>query len=101
MMVVSYANFTIEFSPCRGLQLWVYSVNRRGLSTQPWGALVLNIRVEEERLPIGTDRGLFVRKSSIQLQRVVLMPRVFSFPVSFMGEIVLKAELKSTNSILT
>ncbi len=60
----------------------------------------MSIRVEEERLPIRTDWGLFVMKSSIQLQRVVLMPRVFSFPISFMGEIVLKAELKSTNSIL-
>ena len=69
-------------------------VNRRGLSTQPWGA-----PVEEVRLPIRTLLGLLVRKSKIQLPSAVLKPRVISFPISFEGEIVLNAELKSTNSI--
>lgn len=34
---------------------------------------------------------LFVRKSNIQLPSVVLKPRVWSLPMSFMGEIVLNA----------
>lgn len=35
--------------------------------------------------------------SNIQLQIVVLTPESGVFPVSFMGEIVFNAELKSTN----
>lgn len=35
------------------------------------------------------------------MQTVALKPRVLSCPVSLMEEIVLNAELKSTNSILT
>lgn len=40
-------------------------MNRRGLSTQPWGAQVLNTRVEEVWLLIQTAWGLFVRKSRV------------------------------------
>lgn len=38
-------------------------------------------------------------KFSLQLQSVVLKITVLSFPIQLMGEIVLNAELKSTNSI--
>ena len=44
----------------------VYSVNRRGPSTQPWGAPVFSANV----VPIQTVWGLFVRKSNIPLQSV-------------------------------
>ena len=37
-----------------------------------------------------------MRKSSIQLQSVVLKPRLFSVLINFMGEMVLSAELRST-----
>ena len=47
VMVVSSSYFTTEFSWCLGVQSWVYSVNRRGLSTQPWGALVQSTNVED------------------------------------------------------
>lgn len=36
LMAVSSRYFTALFSPCLGLQSWVYSVNRRGLSAEPW-----------------------------------------------------------------
>ena len=51
-------------------------------------------------MSVQTLCALLVRKSNIQLQSVILKPRVFSFPVSSIGEIVLNAELKSTNSIV-
>lgn len=54
----------------------------------------------DDWIPIRTLRGLQLRKSNIELQSVVLKPRVFSFPVSFMAMIVSNAELKSPNSIL-
>ena len=48
-------------------------MNRRGLSIQPWGAPVLSTRVTG---------------NPISMQSVVLKPKVFSLPISFMGEIV-------------
>ncbi len=42
---------------------------------------------------------LFVKKSNIQLQSVVLKP-VLSLPMSFMGNIVLNIKLESTNNIM-
>lgn len=36
------------------------------------------------RLPVVTVWGLFVNKSNIELQSVILQPRVQGFPVSFM-----------------
>ncbi len=41
-------------------------------------------RVEEVWLPIRTVLGLFVRKSKIHLQSVVLKPRVLNLAISFM-----------------
>lgn len=48
-----------------GSQPWLFGVNRRGQSTQPWGTPLFNARVEEVRLPIRTVWGPFVRKSSV------------------------------------
>ncbi|KAI3375976.1 hypothetical protein L3Q82_016513 [Scortum barcoo] len=66
------------------LELWVATqscVNReysRGLSTQPWGAPVFRVRVEDVVLPIRTAWGLPVRKFRIQSHRghSLLSPRV-------------------------
>lgn len=41
-----------------------------------------------------------MRKSDIQLQSVVLKLRVRKFIMSFIGDVVLNAELKYTSSIL-
>ena len=62
---------------------------------------VFRIRVEEVWFSDLSDCGLLVRKSSIQLQREVLMPRSLSLVIGLEGIMVLKAELKSMNSILT
>lgn len=62
--------------PCTGLQSWVKRKFRKGLSTQPWGMLVFNIMVKEVMFFDLTCCSLLVRKSSIQLQRKVLMPRL-------------------------
>ncbi len=72
------------FSQHHSALLWVYSVNRWGLSTQPWGAPVFSTWVEEVWPPVQTVWGLSVRKSSTQ--SVVLKPRVLSM-VSFMGRL--------------
>lgn len=72
-----------------GLKSWVYSMNRRELSTQPWGAPVLSISVGAV-WPIWTVCGLFMRESNIQLQSVVLMSKVQSLAISFMGERLLR-----------
>ena len=41
------AYFTVEFLPVLLMQSWVFSVNMRGLSTQPWGAPLLSTNIEE------------------------------------------------------
>ncbi len=46
-MVMLAVYYTIEFSGCLGMQLWVYGVNWSRLSTQPWGAPVLSTNMEE------------------------------------------------------
>src|SRR4029434_715838 len=99
--VVSSANFTMVLEPCTAVQSWVKREWRRGLSTQPCGTPVFRMRVEEVWFSTLTDWGLLDRKSSIQLQREVLIPRSLSFVISLEGMTVLKAELKSMNSILT
>ena len=64
MMLVSSVGFTIEFSWCQGEQSWVYRVNRRWLSTQPWGLLTTKSRGDVTADPncLGS-----VRQSNIQL----------------------------------
>ena len=52
-------------------------------------------------LPTRSASGLPVSKSNNQLQREMFSPRQSSFCISCWGMIVLKAELKSKNSILT
>ena len=64
------------------------------------GGSMLSINLEEVWLPIHTPWCLLVGKFNIPMQRLVLKPWVFSYPISFVGEIVFKAELKSTNNIL-
>lgn len=82
-------------------QSCVISVNSNGLSTQPWGELVLSLMVLEVLFPILTCCGLSIRKSKTMLQREELKPGRDSILVRFFGMIVLKAELKSKMSILT
>lgn len=63
--------------------------------------VVCNLADQKMWLPIQTDWGLFVRKSSKQLQSVAFRSRVLSLlSFSFMRDIVFNVELKSTNSIL-
>ena len=62
---------------------------------------MLRISVENVLLPTLTTWGQPVRKSRIQFQREVLRPRVLSLVMSFVGTMVLNAELKSMNRILT
>ena len=73
--------------------------NSRGLRTQPCGAPVLRMIREEVLLPILTDCGLWVRKSRLQSQREEPSPRPWSLEMSFVGIMVLKAELQSINRI--
>ncbi len=83
------------------VQLWVSSVKSSGLSTQPCGAPVLSVVGLEVLWPTRTDWGLPVKKSRIQLQRELLRPSRLNLLMSCCGIIVLNAELKSMNSILT
>ena len=75
------------------MQSWVNREYRRGLSTHPWGAPVLRISVADVLLPTLTTWGRPVRKSRIQLQRVVFSPRILSLVMSFEDTMVLNAEL--------
>ncbi|RCU34597.1 hypothetical protein DVA81_19275, partial [Acinetobacter baumannii] len=66
-----------------------------GLSTQPCGTPVLSETVVEQVWPDLTFCGQSVRKSIIQLQREVLVPRSQSLVINLEGVTVLNAELKS------
>ena len=59
----------------------------------PQGAPVLRISMADVLLPTITTWGWPVRKSRMQLQRVVFSPRVLSLVMSFVGTMVLKTEL--------
>ena len=54
---------------------------------------MLRISIADVLLPTLTSWGLPVRKSRIQLQREVFSPRVLSLVMSFVGTMVLNAEL--------
>ncbi len=84
-----------------GVQSWVSRVKRRGLSTHPWGAPVFSVMVLDVLLPTRTAWGLPVRKPNSQLHSDVLSPSWTNLWMSCWGMIVLNAELKSMNSILT
>ena len=75
------------------MQSWMNREYWRGLSTHPWGAPVLRIRVADVLLPTLTTLGRSVRKSRIQLQREVFSPRILSLVMSFEVTMVLNAEL--------
>ena len=51
--------------------------------------------MEEVGIAIRTVWGLLVQKCYIQLQNVVLKPRMFSFPISLIWEIALNAEVNT------
>ena len=70
--VVSLANLTMVLEMCVATQSWVNREKRRGLSTQPWGAPVFRVRVDDVAFPIRTAWGLPVRRLRIQSQRAVL-----------------------------
>lgn len=61
--------------------------------TQPWGAPLLKVRVEDVMVPIRTLWGLPVRKLRIQSQRAVLSPRSLSWMRSKEGTVETEAEL--------
>ena len=85
--VVSLANLMTEL--VLATQSWVNRGCSRGLRTHPWVVIVLRVSVGEVLLPILTACGLPIRKSRIQLQRVMSRPRALSLE----GTIVLNAEL--------
>jgi len=70
-------------------QSCVYREYSMGLRTHTWGDPVFKVR------------GLAVRKSRIQAHRGVFRTSSISFLASLLGTMVLKAELKSMNNILT
>ncbi len=60
---------------------------------------MVTVRGEDFVFLILTDWGLSVRKSKIQLHRLVLKPNEASLVVSRDGMMVLKAEFPATNGI--
>lgn len=58
IMVVSYENVIKVLKLCVAIQSWVNMVYSRGLSSQPWGVLVLSVSMKKETLSVakgGTD----------------------------------------------
>ncbi|KAI3367536.1 hypothetical protein L3Q82_026391 [Scortum barcoo] len=83
-------------------QSLVKRVKRAGLSTQPCGVPVFRTSVEDVlSLDSSPPEACWMRKSLIQWHSDEGSPRLWSFSISLSGITVLKAELKSTNSILT
>lgn len=71
-----------------------------GETVSLWVKLFTCSRVEHQRRERLTAKLNCLGLSNIQLQSAALKPRALIFPISFTGEIVLNAELKSTNSLL-
>ena len=90
---MSSANLMIELKACMAMQSWVNRECRVGLRTHPCGDPLLRISGVEMLLPTLTTWGRPVRKSRIQLQREVFSPRILSLVMSFVGAMVLNAEL--------
>ena len=85
------------------LLIWqslVYMVNKIGDKTQPWGAPVFVVIMEDEILFNFTYWVLFDRKLPIQEIMCELIPKFLSLDSNILGLIVLKADEKSTNKIL-
>lgn len=76
-------------------------IKRAGLSMHPCGVPVFRMRVDDVLSPILTTCGLLVKKSLIHEHSEVGRPKLRSLCTSLWGIIVLNAELKSTNSLLT
>ena len=95
--LVSSAHFTTEFSWCLGVHSSVYSVNRRELSTQPWGLWSWALTQK-----MCDCQSILSACDEVQYQNVGCCTQTHSvtFAVSFMGEMVLNALLKSTWNIL-
>ncbi len=83
------------------VQSLMYREKSSGERTQPWGAPVLIIRVLDENLPSLTSCCLSVRKLLIHWQTEVKTESCVSLFWRVSGMMVFKAELKSTNRILT
>lgn len=66
--VVLSANLIMVLVLYNGIQSFVYTEQRNGLSTHPCGAPVLIVKVEEVCKPILTDCGRSVKKSLIHRQ---------------------------------
>jgi len=79
----------------------MYREYSKGLRTQSWVDPVFRVRGLEVCLPTLTTWGLAVRKSRTQAHRGVFRPSLISLPYSLLGTMVLKAQLKSINHILT
>lgn len=79
MMGASSTKFTSEVSPFLEVQSWVYSVNKKGLSTQPWGPPVLCTRVVE--LWQSVLSGVCLWGSQIFSIRVLSCPKTFMIQI--------------------
>ena len=66
---------------------------QEGTKCTPLRAPMLSISVADVLLPTLTTRGRPIRMPRIQLQREVFSPRILRLEVSFVGTIVLNAEL--------
>ncbi len=80
---MSSANLKMVFELKIATQSYVHKEYSRGLKTQPWGATILRMSVDE------VTWGLPVRKS----RREAFNPRPLSFVTSLEGTMVLNAEL--------
>ncbi len=99
--VVSSANFRNFTEGSLDVQSLVSREKSTEGRTQPWGAPVLIIRVLDENFPSLTSCYLSVRKLVIHWQMEVGTERCVSLFWRVSGMMVLKAELKSKNRILT
>ncbi len=97
--VVSSANFRSLTERSLDVQSFVYRSS--GERTQPWGAPVLIVRVLDVYFPSLISCCLSVRKLMIHSQMEVGTESWVSLGRRRFGMIVLKAELKFTNRILT
>jgi len=91
--VLSSGNLEIELEGNLATQSSTYKEYRKGLRTQPCGAPLLRMIVEEVLLPVFIYCCLRVRKFRVKLQRQEPNPRTRTFDMRFGGIMVLKAEL--------
>ncbi len=99
--VVSSANLMMWLELNLAVQSWVRSVKSSGLSTQPCGAPVLSVVLLEVLWPTRLTEVFRLKSPGSNYRGNCLRPSRFSLFMSCCGIIVLNAELKSMNSILT